>query len=71
MIGTPEERAPLERVVNEHFLPFTAITPAMEGGELPVLEGRSGGGQAYVCVNMACQLPTRSPKELEQHLREL
>lgn len=71
MIGTPEERAPLERVVNEHFLPFTAITPAMEGGELPVLEGRSGGGQAYVCVNMACQLPTRSPEELEQHLREL
>ncbi|RJF71151.1 thioredoxin domain-containing protein [Deinococcus cavernae] len=71
IIGTPEERAPLEKVVNQHFLPFTALTPATEGGQLPVLEGRGGGGQAYVCVNMTCQLPTRDPEKLEQQLREL
>ncbi len=64
IIGTPAEREPLERALAGHFLPFTALAPAPEGGDLPVLEGRPGGGQAYVCVNRACQLPTRDPAAL-------
>lgn len=71
IIGTPPERAPLERVVAQHFLPFTALTPAEAGGDLPVLEGRSGGGLAYVCVNMACQLPTHDVDVMQEQLRAL
>lgn len=71
IIGTPPERAPLERVVAEQFLPFTALTPAEEGGTLPVLEGRSGGGQAYVCVQMTCGLPTKDAQMLKEQLKAL
>ena len=71
LIGTPAEREPLERVVAGHFLPFTAIAPTEADGDLPVLEGRSGGGQAYVCVNMSCQLPTSDPEALAGQLKTL
>ena len=46
IVGTPEDRVPLEREAARHYLPFVALTPAEEGGDLPVLEGRPGGGQA-------------------------
>ena len=68
VIGTPAERRTLERELARHFLPFTALAPAEEGGDLPVLEGRPGGGQAYVCVNHACQLPTRDAAELARQV---
>ena len=71
VIGTPAERQPLERELARHFLPFTALAPAEEGGDLPVLEARPGGGQAYVCVNHACQLPTRDPAELARQVAAL
>ena len=71
LIGTPAERKPLERVVAAKFLPFTALAPTEAGGDLPVLEGRSGGGQAYVCVNMTCQLPTTDPEKLTEQLKTL
>ncbi|MHA0038641.1 thioredoxin domain-containing protein [Deinococcus sp. PESE-13] len=71
VIGTAAERQPLERELARHFLPFTALAPADEGGDLPVLEARPGGGQAYVCVNHACQLPTRDPAELARQVAAL
>ncbi len=71
LIGTPAEREPLERVVAGHFLPFAALAPTEAGGDLPVLEGRGGGGQAYVCVNMSCQLPTSDPETLAGQLKTL
>ncbi|EYB66725.1 hypothetical protein DEIPH_ctg079orf0130 [Deinococcus phoenicis] len=71
LIGTPPERAPLERVVARHPLPFAALAPAERGEGLPVLEGRPGGGTAYVCVGHTCDLPTRDPGVLEGQLRRL
>ena len=71
IIGTPAERRPLERELARHFLPFAALAPAEEGGDLPVLEARPGGGQAYVCVNHACQLPTKDPAELSRQVAVL
>ncbi|WP_102125094.1 thioredoxin domain-containing protein [Deinococcus planocerae] len=71
LIGTAEERAPLERVVARHPLPFAALAPAERGEGLPVLEGRPGGGTAYVCVGRACDLPTQDPGGLEEQLRQL
>ncbi|WP_414656441.1 thioredoxin domain-containing protein [Deinococcus sp. VB343] len=71
LIGTPAERHPLERELARHFLPFTALAPAERGAGLPVLEGREGGGTAYVCVRHACQLPTRDAAELGRQVEAL
>ncbi|MFD2608422.1 thioredoxin domain-containing protein [Deinococcus taklimakanensis] len=71
IVGTPGERLALERAAAQHFLPFTSLAFTQAGGELPVLEGRGGGGQAYVCVNRACRLPTRDPAELARQLAGL
>ncbi|MFC4639282.1 thioredoxin domain-containing protein [Deinococcus hohokamensis] len=71
IIGTVQERAALERVAARFPLPFTALAFSEEGGDLPVLEGRPGGGTAYVCVQQACQLPTRDGEVLGRQLREL
>ncbi|WP_216318938.1 thioredoxin domain-containing protein [Deinococcus aestuarii] len=71
LIGTAGERAPLERVVARYPLPFAALAPAERGEGLPVLEGRPGGGTAYVCVGHTCDLPTREPGVLEGQLRRL
>jgi uncharacterized protein YyaL (SSP411 family) len=68
ILGAPAERAPLERAAARHFLPFTALAFTAPGGDLPVLEARPGGGQAYVCVDRACQLPTHDPATLERQL---
>ncbi|ACO45988.2 thioredoxin domain-containing protein [Deinococcus deserti] len=71
ILGTAAERAPLERVAARFPLPFTALAFTEPGGNLPVLEGRRGGGTAYVCVNHACQLPTQAPEELARQLGSL
>ncbi|GAA4014777.1 thioredoxin domain-containing protein [Deinococcus rubellus] len=58
LLGTPQERAPLEAELARHFLPFTALAFSESGGGLELLENRGGAGVAYVCVNRACELPT-------------
>ncbi|ANE43502.1 thioredoxin domain-containing protein [Deinococcus puniceus] len=68
IIGTPAERAPLERVVAAHALPYAALAFAEAGTDLPVLQDRPGGGTAYVCVGHTCDLPTRDPEVLRQQL---
>ncbi len=70
IVGDAAGRAPLERELARHFLPSTVIAPSSSGGGLPVLEGREPGDgvAAYVCENMACQLPAGTPGELAQQL---
>lgn len=71
IIGTPEERAPLEAVTARFLLPYTALAPAAMPTGLPVLEGREGGGTAYLCVNRTCQLPARDAAALAGQLEAL
>ncbi|GHG06210.1 thioredoxin domain-containing protein [Deinococcus piscis] len=71
IIGTPGERAPLERVAARFLLPYVALAPAGAPRGLPVLKGREGGGTAYLCVNRACQLPVRDAEGLEAQLAGL
>jgi len=72
LMGSPEERVRLERSVASFYLPFTAIAPASSAdSSLSLLEGRTGEGVAYVCRNMACELPTRAVKVLEGLLERI
>ncbi|MCP2013703.1 uncharacterized protein YyaL (SSP411 family) [Deinococcus sp. HSC-46F16] len=71
LIGTPTERAGLERVLARFPLPFAALAPAEQGEGLPVLKGRPGDGTAYVCIGHACDLPTRDPEVLAGQLGRL
>ena len=70
IIGDPAARDPLERELARHFLPSTVIAPTSTGGGLPVLEDRDGGDAAlaYVCEDMACQLPVATAEELAAQL---
>ncbi|MYK25750.1 MAG: thioredoxin domain-containing protein [Dehalococcoidia bacterium] len=73
IVGAPEARAPLERVAAGRFLPGLALAPAAEPNGIPLLEGREsseGGATAWLCENMACQLPAGSPDELARQLTE-
>jgi uncharacterized protein len=66
VLGTPQQRQPLERIIAQHYLPFCAIAPALEPSSvLPLLEGRGGAGLAYVCKNQTCDLPTGDLERLE------
>ena len=71
ILGTSEERAPLEAELRRHFLPFTALALAETGGGLDVLNNRSGAGVAYVCVGRACDLPTSDVSTLKTQLERL
>ncbi len=63
--------AAMLEVLNRRFLPHTAIVAAAGDAYLPVLEGRGaidGKATAYVCENLACQLPVTAAHELERLL---
>ncbi|MQA00088.1 MAG: DUF255 domain-containing protein [Dehalococcoidia bacterium] len=70
IVGERGARAPFERVAARHFLPATLLAPAEAGDALPVLEGRgeAAGALAYLCEDMACELPARTPEELAAQL---
>ena len=59
-------------ILNKRFLPHTAIVvAAADDAYLPVLEGRGaieGKATAYVCENLACQLPITTVLDLERLL---
>lgn len=59
-------------VLNQRFLPHTAIVAAVDDDAyLPVLEGRGaieGQATAYVCENLACQLPVTTATDLARLL---
>ncbi|MCY3505678.1 MAG: thioredoxin domain-containing protein [Chloroflexi bacterium] len=73
IVGAPEARAPFERAVAGRFLPGLALAPAAEPNGIPLLEGRDSskeGATAWLCENMACQLPAGSADELARQLTE-
>jgi uncharacterized protein len=74
IIGNLEDvstRALLEQI-HKRFLPFVSLAAAQPGETyLPVLEHRdlvNGSSAAYVCENLACQLPVTSAQELETQI---
>ncbi|GHF30761.1 hypothetical protein HNQ07_000680 [Deinococcus metalli] len=71
IIGTANERRALETVAATCPLPFVALSFTEAGDDLPVLEGRPGGGLGYVCVNRTCDLPTRDPAVFRAQLEAL
>ncbi|RTR30755.1 thioredoxin domain-containing protein [Deinococcus radiophilus] len=71
IIGTPAERDALERVAAKVLLSYVTLAPANAPAGLPVLEGREGGGTAYLCVNRACRLPVRDAEALREQLEAL
>ncbi len=71
ILGDPDHndtRALVSRL-NRRYLPHTAtVVAAPNNPYLPVLEGRDlsgGAATAYVCENLACQLPVTTPEALE------
>ena len=72
MVGEPEERVALETVVAAKYLPWTAIAPTPDADGLPMFESREPTGSAalaYVCENMMCLMPSKTPEELAAQLR--
>ena len=70
IVGEAAARAPFEREFARHFLPTALLTPAVNGGSLPILEGRdvASGAVAYVCENMMCELPALDVETLRDQL---
>ena len=62
----------LLEVIHKRFLPFVSLAAGKTGkAYLPVLEHRdlvNGSSAAYVCENLACQLPVTTAQELEATL---
>ncbi|MEO8539442.1 MAG: thioredoxin domain-containing protein [bacterium] len=72
VVGSPEMRLPLEDAAAAKYLPWTAIAPTPDADGLPMFEGRepaSDEALAYVCENMMCLMPARTPAELSAMLR--
>ena len=69
VVGDPASRAPFEREIASRYLPAVLLAPAAAEG-LPVLEGRAveEGAAAYVCENLACNLPATTVEELAAQL---
>lgn len=71
VVGQVDEREPFEREIGAKYLPWVLVAPTAEGAGLPLFEGRGieRGVLAYVCENMACQLPAANPEILARQLR--
>jgi uncharacterized protein len=71
IIGEREARADLENVAAILYDPWLAVAPGRAGTELALFEGRDAGpsgAQAYLCRDMACQMPTSDPRVLAGQL---
>ncbi len=70
IVGDAMARQPLERVLGARYLPATVIAPSSDGEGLPIFEGREPQDipLAYVCENMTCMMPSRTPEELAAQL---
>ena len=70
--GTPQQRAPFERIVWGRFRPDCAMaTGAGDRSVVPLLDGRtpaSDGARAFVCRSFVCDLPTTSVETFEGQL---
>ena len=70
IVGDAVARQPLERVIAGRFMPATVIAPSSDGDGLPIFEGREPQDVplAYVCENMACMMPAKTPEDLLRQL---
>ncbi len=73
IVGTPALRAPFEADVAARYLPAILLAPGDTGADLPLFEGRgtSDAALAYLCEDMVCGLPARTPEELRTQLAPL
>ncbi|MGY2894182.1 thioredoxin domain-containing protein [Deinococcus sp. UYEF24] len=71
LLGSEQARQPLERELAGHELPFTVLALSETGEGLPVLEGRSGEGVAYVCRGRVCELPVSTVETFRTQLSSL
>ncbi|MFN8616129.1 MAG: thioredoxin domain-containing protein [Dehalococcoidia bacterium] len=72
IVGPPERRVAFEDAAAAKYLPWVAIAPTPDADGLPMFEGReptSDEPLAYVCENMMCLMPARTPEELSAMLR--
>jgi uncharacterized protein YyaL (SSP411 family) len=69
LMGSPDERAPFERIFAEHFEPNTALVLANAGSSQPRAQGRDGQGRAYLCTGGACQRPDDAPDAFSERLK--
>jgi uncharacterized protein YyaL (SSP411 family) len=72
LVGSEQERRPLERVMWERWRP-NCVVAAGDGnqGGIPLLEGRfapAGTATAYVCRDFVCELPVNTPGDLRDLL---
>ncbi len=71
IVGERAARAPFERMAAARYLPGLALAPAAAPNGLPLLEGReppAGAARAWLCENMACDLPADTPEALAAQL---
>jgi uncharacterized protein YyaL (SSP411 family) len=77
IVGEParEDTATLAASLERAYLPHTAVVVATPGDAyLPVLEERGlvdGKAAAYVCENLACQLPVTTPEALLEAMKSV
>jgi uncharacterized protein YyaL (SSP411 family) len=73
IVGEPGAREPLEREAGRRFLPWVAIAPSSDATGLPLFTDRAvpSGALAYVCEDMTCKLPVRTPQELGSQLQDV
>ena len=70
IVGDTASREPLEREVAREYRPWLLVAPSEDAVGLPMLEGRAveTGALAYVCEDMACQLPVADVSSLRGQL---
>jgi uncharacterized protein YyaL (SSP411 family) len=71
VVGSAASRRELVAIGDETFRPWLLLAQGGAGASrLPHFEGRNEAGTAlaYLCENMTCLLPAKSPAELRSQL---
>lgn len=71
IVGSPEQRRPLEETVWESYRPDCIVAPGDLRSEVPLLQNRGTAGAdaaAHVCRNFVCDLPVTTPESLRSNL---
>ena len=72
IVGPDDERTAMERVIWDDFRPNSVLASSDgRGTSIPLLAGRtdSTGAKAYVCRQLACELPVESAEALRLKLQ--
>ncbi|MEO9255369.1 MAG: thioredoxin domain-containing protein [Tepidiformaceae bacterium] len=73
IVGDPAAREPLERQLGTRYLPTVVVAPSTDAVGLPLFADRAvaDGAAAYVCEDMTCKLPVRTPADLAAQLDQI